>query len=82
MCEADVGGSPLPEVAQQEASLSAALNTSTLTRVTYDFKREDMNYELEFVSGDRMPKEDYTTMVVAPTSKECRVRYKRRTAAA
>ena len=24
MCEADVGGSPLPEVAQQEASLSAA----------------------------------------------------------
>ena len=35
------------------------------------------NYELEFVS-ERMPKEDYTTMVVAPTSKECRVRYKRR----
>ena len=35
-----------------EASLSAALNTSTLTRVTYDFKREDMNYEIEFDGDD------------------------------
>ena len=38
------------------------------------------NYELEFVGAgaDNLPKEDYTTMVVAPTSKHCRVHYKRR----
>jgi sterol 14alpha-demethylase len=39
------------------------------------------NYELEFVGAGSgsLPKEDYTTMVVAPTSKHCRVYYKRRT---
>jgi len=38
------------------------------------------NYELTLV-GDgakNLPKEDYTTMVVAPTKRHCRVRYKRR----
>ena len=37
------------------------------------------NYELEFVGGN-FPKEDYTTMVVAPTAADCRVRYKRKKA--
>ena len=39
------------------------------------------NYELEFVGGrPDVPKEDYTTMVVAPAAKECIVRYRRKTA--
>lgn len=38
------------------------------------------NYELEFVGkgANELPKEDYTTMVVAPTSSHCRVKYRRR----
>jgi sterol 14-demethylase len=38
------------------------------------------NYELEFVGkgADELPKEDFTTMVVAPTSSHCRVKYRRR----
>jgi sterol 14-demethylase len=38
------------------------------------------NYELEFVGKGAMefPKEDYTTMVVAPTKAHCRVKYRRR----
>uniref|UniRef100_A0A7S1ZJQ1 Cytochrome P450 n=1 Tax=Trieres chinensis TaxID=1514140 RepID=A0A7S1ZJQ1_TRICV len=38
------------------------------------------NYELEFVGkgAEELPKEDYTTMVVAPTSSHTRVRYRRR----
>jgi sterol 14-demethylase len=38
------------------------------------------NYELEFVGkgASEMPKEDFTTMVVAPTSSHTRVKYRRR----
>lgn len=38
------------------------------------------NYELEFVGkgASELPKEDYTTMVVAPTNSHTRVKYKRR----
>jgi sterol 14-demethylase len=38
------------------------------------------NYELEFVGkgAEELPKEDYTTMVVAPTSSHTRVKYRRR----
>ena len=38
------------------------------------------NYELEFVGKgkDESPKEDYTTMVVAPSNSHCRVKYRRR----
>lgn len=38
------------------------------------------NYELEFVGkgADELPKEDFTTMVVAPTSSHTRVKYRRR----
>lgn len=38
------------------------------------------NYELEFVGkgANELPREDYTTMVVAPTSSHCRVKYRRR----
>ncbi len=38
------------------------------------------NYDLEFVGpgAASLPKEDYTTMVVSPTSSHCRVRYTRR----
>ncbi|KAL3940274.1 MAG: hypothetical protein SGBAC_005168 [Bacillariaceae sp.] len=38
------------------------------------------NYEIEFVGkgSEELPKEDYTTMVVAPTSSHTRVRYRRR----
>lgn len=38
------------------------------------------NYELEFVGAGAtsLPKEDYTTMVVAPTNAHCRIKYKRR----
>ena len=40
------------------------------------------NYELEFVGkgSDELPKEDYTTMVVAPSNSHCRVKYRRRKA--
>lgn len=40
------------------------------------------NYELEPVGkgATELPKEDYTTMVVAPTKSHCRVRYRRRKA--
>ncbi|KAG7373396.1 cytochrome P450 [Nitzschia inconspicua] len=39
------------------------------------------NYEIEFVGAGAttIPKEDYTTMVVSPTSKHCRIKYRRRT---
>jgi len=39
------------------------------------------NYEIEFVGkgASELPREDYTTMVVAPTKQHCRVRYRRRT---
>lgn len=39
------------------------------------------NYELEFVGAGatELPKEDYTTMVVAPSTSHCRIKYKRRT---
>ena len=44
------------------------------------------NYEMEFVGkgATELPKEDYTTMVVAPSSSHCRVKYcrRRRTTAA
>jgi sterol 14-demethylase len=38
------------------------------------------NYELEFVGkgATEFPKEDYTTMVVAPSTSHCRVKYRRR----
>lgn len=38
------------------------------------------NYDIEFIGkgADELPKEDYTTMVVAPTSSHTRVRYTRR----
>ncbi len=38
------------------------------------------NYELEFVGkgANELPKEDYTTMVVAPTNSHCRIKYRRR----
>lgn len=38
------------------------------------------NYDLEFIGpgATSIPKEDYTTMVVSPTSAHCRVRYTRR----
>ena len=37
------------------------------------------NYELEFVGkgAGELPKEDYTTMVVAPSNSHCRVKYRR-----
>ena len=39
------------------------------------------NYELELVGKGvaELPKEDYTTMVVAPTSSHTKVKFKRRT---
>jgi len=39
------------------------------------------NYDLEFVGrgADELPREDFTTMVVAPTTSHCRVKYRRRT---
>lgn len=38
------------------------------------------NYELEFVGkgASEIPKDDYTTMVVAPSTSHCRVKYRRR----
>jgi sterol 14-demethylase len=38
------------------------------------------NYEVEFVGkgAQELPEEDYTTMVVAPSSSHCRVKYRRR----
>lgn len=38
------------------------------------------NYEIEFVGkgADSLPNEDFTTMVVSPTTSHCRVKYRRR----